>query len=246
MTAVSGSRPGGSEAGDSDGSGAFELTDDEHRERTEWHQMLTSVQCSQVVDGEKKRLNAQADGRLFGTERAGASSMAEGLPNQEDPRRSRDAHLELWLGCRAAIRGRTPLREMKTLESLRASRVDPVLRAVVGFSVADDGTGDYSAHCLEQLQRLLRRVDYVEGMYPTLRALAEAKPLYGSKLFQEKLAAITSWTNIAVRMELLHTMLQRWTGSRELDLFAPVDGSAAGRTSDGDSAQPLDSRPSSE
>ncbi|KAJ2715020.1 Suppressor of Sensor Kinase (SLN1), partial [Coemansia spiralis] len=109
-----------SETGDSDGDGLLRLDDDEYRERTEWHQMLTSALCSQVVDGEKKRLNAQADGRLFGPDRASTGNMAELPQSQEDTPRSRHAHLELWLGCRAAIRGRTPLREKKTLESLRA------------------------------------------------------------------------------------------------------------------------------
>ncbi|KAJ1733921.1 Suppressor of Sensor Kinase (SLN1) [Coemansia biformis] len=253
-----------SEAGDSESSGVLGLDDDEHRERTEWQQMLTSALCSQVVDGEKKRLNAQADGHLFSLKHANSGNLVELLPGHEDQPLYRLAHTELWLGCRAAIRGRTPLREKRTLESLRSARVDPVLRAVVDFSVAigssgssdsGGGGGDFSVHCLAQLQRLLRRVDYVESMYPTLRALAEAKPLYGSRLFQEKLAAITSWTNIAVRMELLHTMIQRWTGSRELDLFAPANASAfssttAGITNSGATTQkqhpPLSSRPSLE
>ncbi|KAI9474405.1 hypothetical protein BX667DRAFT_470397, partial [Coemansia mojavensis] len=197
------------------------LTDEERRERTEWHQMLTSALCSQVVDGEKKRLKAQAESYLH-------------------------AHMDLWLGCRAAIRGRTPLQEKQTLESLRNHHVDTTLRAVMEFSAdtiianlaGDDSTpeSDFSAQCLAQLQKLLRRVDYVEGMYPTLHALGEAKPSYTSQLFQEKLSAITSWTNISVRIELLYKMIQRWTGSRELNLFA-TDSTGSSRSSSLDSVK---------
>ncbi|KAJ2849878.1 Suppressor of Sensor Kinase (SLN1) [Coemansia brasiliensis] len=207
------------------------LTDEERRERTEWHQMLTSALCSQVVDGEKKRLKAQAESYLFNlSDSEYAKRLEEMLQMQEGKLLRRHAHIDLWLGCRAAIRGRTPLQEKQTLESLRNHHVDTTLRGVMEFSadtvvanIAGDESApesDFSAQCLAQLQKLLRRLDYVEGMYPTLHALGEAKPSYTSQLFQEKLSAITSWTNISVRIELLYKMIQRWTGSRELNLFA--------------------------
>ncbi|KAJ2841273.1 Suppressor of Sensor Kinase (SLN1), partial [Coemansia erecta] len=79
---------------------------------------------------------------------------------------------------------------------------------------------DFSAQFLLQAQKLLRRLDYVECMYPTLKALSEAKPIYASKGFQSRLAAITSWTNISVRLGMLYTMLQRWTGSQDLNLYS--------------------------
>ncbi|KAJ2342561.1 Suppressor of Sensor Kinase (SLN1), partial [Coemansia sp. RSA 2618] len=224
----------------------FELEDDEYRERTEWHQMLTSALCSQVVDGEKKRLNAQADSYLFNlTENEHAEQLNEHLRNgHEDRLHFKHAHLELWLGCRAAIRGRTPLQERQTLESLRSHHVDTTLRAVIDFSaeaaaattVASDESAlpaEFSAQCLAQLQKLLRRVDYVEGMYPTLRALGDAKPIYASDMFQVKLAAITSWTNVSVRIELLYRMVQRWTGSQELNLYATDSPSAYVSTTSG-------------
>ncbi|KAJ2167343.1 Suppressor of Sensor Kinase (SLN1) [Coemansia sp. RSA 562] len=213
----------------------LELNNDEHRERTEWHQMLTSALCSQVVDGEKKRLNAQADSYLFDlTDNEYAEHLSELVQSHEDRSFYMHAHTELWLGCRAAIRGRTPLQEKNTLESLRNHHVDTTLRAVIDFSAETAAAStvtsdenpqptDFSAQCLAQLQKLLRRVDYVECLYPTLRALGEAKPVYTSTLFQTKFSAITSWTNVSVRIELLYTMIQRWTGSRDLSLYATDD-----------------------
>ncbi|KAJ2078264.1 Suppressor of Sensor Kinase (SLN1) [Coemansia sp. RSA 988] len=202
----------------------FELDDDEHRERMEWHQMLTSALCSQVVDGEKKRLNAQADSYLFNlSENEYAAHLSELLQSHEDRAFYKNAHIELWLGCRGAIRGRTPERERQVLESLRAVHVEPALRALMEFgadSLEADDTADFSAQCLGHIQKLLRRMDYVEGLYPTLRTLGEAWPLYASQGFQDKLQAMTSWTNVSVRIEQLHAMVQRWTGSRKLNLFA--------------------------
>ncbi|KAJ1931893.1 Suppressor of Sensor Kinase (SLN1), partial [Linderina pennispora] len=79
---------------------------------------------------------------------------------------------------------------------------------------------EFNHACLEQLQKLLRKVDYIEGLYPTLRALGDAKPLYVSMEFQARLAAMISWANLVVRLQLLVTMLQRWTGSPTLELYS--------------------------
>ncbi|KAJ2484496.1 Suppressor of Sensor Kinase (SLN1) [Coemansia sp. RSA 2320] len=201
-----------------------ELDIEEYHERAEWQKMLKAALTGEVVDSEKKRLNTQADGSLFNlTDNEYAEHLSDLLQSRDYRQLFRRIHVELWLECRAAIRGRTPLQERQTLESLRAIHTDTTLRAVTDFSadrIDAPAAVDFSMMCLAQLQKLLRRVDYVEGMYPTLHALAEAKPMYASQAFQEKLAAITSWTNISVRLGLLHTMIQRWTGSRELNLYS--------------------------
>ncbi|KAI8319252.1 hypothetical protein GQ54DRAFT_265651, partial [Martensiomyces pterosporus] len=228
----------GSEADDSDtnnGENAeeldvFELDDGERRERSEWQEMLTAALMGEVVDSEKKRLNTQPDNYLFNlTDTEYAENLSELLQNRDFRTLFKHIHTELWVGVRAAIRGRTPLQEKQTLESLRAFHTDNAIRAVIDFNAdrvvgttepGDEGKEhvDFSKECLVQVMKLLRRVDYVEGMYPTLRSLGEAKPVYASRMFQEKLAAITSWTNISERLNLLFTMLQRWTGSSELNL----------------------------
>ncbi|KAJ2830765.1 Suppressor of Sensor Kinase (SLN1), partial [Coemansia furcata] len=214
------------------------LDSNEYHERAEWQQMLTAALTGQVVDSEKKRLNSQADSSLFNlTDSEYAEHLSDLLQSRDFSQQFRNIHTELWLECRAVIRGRTPLQEKQTLESLRALHTDTTLRAVMDFSAdrvvttaaasnfatnsdGDASTAEFSTQCLIQLQRLLRRVDIVEGLYPTLRALAEAKPIYASQPFQDKLAAIISWTNISVRLGLLHKMIQRWTGSRELSLHS--------------------------
>ncbi|KAJ2056078.1 Suppressor of Sensor Kinase (SLN1) [Coemansia sp. S146] len=217
----------------------LKLNGDEYHERAEWQQMLTAALTGQVVDSEKKRLNSQADNSLFNlTDHEYAEHLSDLLQSRDFSQQFKNIHTELWIECRAVIRGRTLLQEKQTLESLRALHTDTTLRAVMDFSVGrvvtsaaasalattgGDGDAlmaDFSTQCLIQLQKLLRRVDYVEGLYPTLRALSEAKPIYASQHFQDKLAAIISWTNISVRLGMLHTMIQRWTGSRELSLYA--------------------------
>ncbi|KAJ2742332.1 Suppressor of Sensor Kinase (SLN1) [Coemansia sp. BCRC 34301] len=236
-----GSHSDSSAGGGEENPGLFaKLDGDEYHERAEWQKMLTAALTGQVVDSEKKRLNSQADSSLFNlTDSEYAEHLSDLLQSRDYSQQFRNIHTDLWLECRAVIRGRTSLQEKQTLESLRAIHTDTTLRAVVDFSadrvattaaaldlasahVNDDDalTAEFSTQCLLQLQKLLRRVDYVEGLYPTLRALSEAKPIYASQPFQNKLAAIISWTNISVRLGLLHTMIQRWTGSHELSLYS--------------------------
>ncbi|KAJ2515110.1 Suppressor of Sensor Kinase (SLN1), partial [Coemansia sp. RSA 2049] len=212
----------------------FDLDADEQRERTEWHRMLSAALTGDIVVGEKKRLNTQSDGYLFNlTDNEYAEHLSELLQNNDYRAVFKHLHMDIWLGCRAVLRGRTPQQEKKTLESLRAVHADTALRAVVEFNadhvVTSVGTSDdqpstalndFSTQCLLHTQKLLRRLNYVETMYPNLKALNEAKPLYASKEFQDRLAAITSWTNISMRLGALYKMLQRWTGSQDLNLYS--------------------------
>ncbi|KAJ2857538.1 Suppressor of Sensor Kinase (SLN1) [Coemansia erecta] len=214
-----------SELGDSQFLG--DLDDDEYRERQEWRDMLAAALTGEVMGSEKKRMKEDIPSSdiIDGDQ----SNQPGDIQQQSTKYKSllHSKHMDLWLGCRAAIRGRTPLQEKQTIESLRAVHADTTLRAVMEFCVdrtafinEGDADVDFSTLCLVQLQKLLRRVDYVEGMYPTLEALGAAKPVYASPEFQEKLAAITSWTNISVRLELLYKMIQRWTGSDDLNLYS--------------------------
>ncbi|KAJ2440154.1 Suppressor of Sensor Kinase (SLN1), partial [Coemansia sp. RSA 2424] len=227
------------------------LDGDEYHERIEWQKMLTAALTGQVVDSEKKRLNSQADSSLFNlTDSEYAEHLSVLLQSLDYNQLFRNIHTDIWIECRAVIRGRTLLQEKQTLESLRAIHTDATLRAVMDFNVdrvvatpsGDDAiTAEFSAACLSQLQKLLRRVDYVEGLYPTLRALSEAKPIYASQPFQNRLAALTSWTNISVRLGLLHTMIQQWTGSHELSFYSTTRpglyvSTTAGITKDGQSS----------
>ncbi|KAJ1719196.1 Suppressor of Sensor Kinase (SLN1), partial [Coemansia erecta] len=200
-----------------------DLDDNEYRERLEWRDMLVAALTGEVVGSEKKRLISQNETNPL----ALGDSDAHLLDNGSGSKSQQSRNLELWLSCRAAIRGRTPLQEKQTIESLRSVHADTALRAVMDFCVdrtapasEEAANVEFSVLCLVQLQKLLRRVDYVEGMYPTLQALGAAKPVYASPEFQEKLGAITSWTNISVRLELLYTMIQRWTGSDDLNLYS--------------------------
>ncbi|KAJ1813402.1 Suppressor of Sensor Kinase (SLN1), partial [Coemansia sp. RSA 2599] len=201
--------------------------DDEYHERQEWRDMLAAALTGEVMGSEKKRMKEDIPSEIIDD---GDQPSQPGDSRQQKTRYNsllHSKHMDLWLGCRAAIRGRTPMQEKQTIESLRAVHADTTLRAVMEFCVdrtafvnEGDVEVDFSTLCLVQLQKLLRRVDYVEGMYPTLDALGVAKPVYASPTFQEKLAAITSWTNISVRLELLYKMIQRWTGSEDLNLYS--------------------------
>ncbi|KAJ2037413.1 Suppressor of Sensor Kinase (SLN1), partial [Coemansia sp. S16] len=111
------------------------LNGDEYHERAEWQQMLTAALTGQVVDSEKKRLNSQADNPLFNlTDNEYAEHLSDLLQSRDFSQQFKNIHTELWLECRAVIRGRTLQQERQTLESLRALHTDTTLRAVMDFS----------------------------------------------------------------------------------------------------------------
>ncbi|KAJ1939000.1 Suppressor of Sensor Kinase (SLN1), partial [Linderina pennispora] len=115
--------------------GFLALDDSERRERAEWQEMLTAALTGEVVDSEKKRLNTQPDDLMLNmSDTEFAASLSELLQNQDYRALFRHIHGELWVGCRAAIRGRTSAQEKQTLETLRVTHVDNVLKAVMEFS----------------------------------------------------------------------------------------------------------------
>ncbi|KAJ1935232.1 Suppressor of Sensor Kinase (SLN1), partial [Kickxella alabastrina] len=112
------------------------LGDDEYRERQEWRDMLASALTGEVVDNEKKRLISQGDSTPMMAGIGQTGDMSELVQNVDFQSMLRKMHVDMWLGCRAAIRGRTPQQEKQTLESLRAVHVDTTLRAVLDYSAA--------------------------------------------------------------------------------------------------------------
>lgn len=165
------------------------------RERLEWQAMLSSVLNGDVIRSEKQRLGSTDSTRKRG-----------------DP----EERLAIWLGVKAATSGRRVDDERKFLEEFRKTEVDSILEEVVRFEVRE-GTGIPSA--FEQVVAILDKVDLVESLYPSRRAITADKPIYASLSFQYNLDALVSWLSItrALRMQL--QILKNWTGSETLSMM---------------------------
>lgn len=172
-----------------------ELKIPENRERLEWHSMLANVLTGDVVKQEKKRL-------IGGTEQQGESTLKT----------------EVWMGVRARCCGRTLAAQRRMIEDGRA-KVKPSIEAIITFEIK--GEAEVGKAPLEQVLDIVRKIEKIEGLYPTRQAFEAANPRAASAAYHESCDAVIAWHNTT---ELINTelgVLQSWVGNEELDFVKP-------------------------
>ncbi|KAI0067922.1 kinase [Artomyces pyxidatus] len=173
----------------------------EDRERLEWQTMLASVLDGDVLKSEKTRI---------------AVALATSGEEQNN------FHLNIWVGIRAKVRGRGEDEERKQLEERRLMTVDPVISEVLHFRAKDlDINADPGASALRQVNEVIRHLDIVHTLYPTLKALQLDKPIVGDANFQAHRDALITWSNVFTSLRSQIDVLRKWTGSETLDVTAP-------------------------
>lgn len=174
--------------------------DDEGSERFEWQDMLGNVLGGDVLKSEKTRLS--------GT-----------LAHQLDDPAGQRKHLagQIWLGVRAFARGRTPEAEQRYLDEARLA-LETIAQDVMAFQVAD---GSDVTSAAEQVDTLLARVAWAFSLYPSARSLEERQAAYDDEQFKARIAALQSWTTVTRRLRVHIGILQKWTGSEQLDVVQP-------------------------
>jgi mitogen-activated protein kinase kinase kinase len=169
----------------------------EQRERLEWQTMLASVLGGDVLKGEKTRI-------------AGAlESSAEEKNN---------LHVNLWLGLRARVHGRTEAEERKRIEERRVRTVDAALADIAAFRVAD---GADSSRALAEVRAVLARLDAAQALYPHLKALGADKPAALEGVFQARCDTLHTWSTVLTSLRKQIALLRKWTGSETLDVTQP-------------------------
>ncbi|KAI0320445.1 kinase [Amylostereum chailletii] len=173
----------------------------EDRERLEWQTMLASVLDGDVLKSEKTRI---------------ASALAVSGEEQNN------FHINLWLGIRARIRGRAEEEERKKLDEFRLKTVDIVINEVLTFSAKNlDASHDPGGSALEQVNEVLRHLDIVHTLYPTLKAFQSDKPIVSDPEFQSRRDALITWSTVFTSLRHQINVLRKWTGSDTLDVRAP-------------------------
>ncbi|CAG8546708.1 956_t:CDS:2 [Diversispora eburnea] len=168
------------------------------RERIEWQSFLASVITGEVIKSEKRRLSGSS-------------------------RQESDFKFNLWLGIRAAVRGRltqNPVEE-KLIVVEKQRQIDNVLREVIQFKVKSGNIPP-----IDQVAELLHKVDSCESLYPSRRAMMADKTLYRLPEFQNNLDALTSWLTATRSLQTQLRILQNWTGSEDLIITRPKDAPA--------------------
>lgn len=193
-----------------------DVTEDEGQERLDWQGMLESVLNSDVLKVEEQRIY---------------NSMPTDSFREEIGK-------TLWWQIRAKLRGRTEAEEKKRVQERRARVVDPVLEEINEFkydpknnpegeedSDADPqdatSTAAPQSKALNQVNTILAKLHAIKGLYPNLAAMRADKSLYTDENFRKRADALTSWSIIVSSLQTQLKLLQKWTGSDELDITKP-------------------------
>ena len=195
-------------------------------DRKGWQSFLASVLSGDVLQGESVRI---------GEERGVDETFREDLGRS------------LWWQIRAKVRRRGEEDEKRRVEERRNRIVDPVLEEVESFAVKPSpgpagldrrlsSEGAEQLHgeketvdpglrseitALDQVNFILQKLNVVETLYPHTVALRAAKPLYDSDEFQSRVDALTAWSTVVTSLQSQLGILQKWTGSDELDVTKP-------------------------
>lgn len=167
----------------------------EGRERIEWQSMLASVLTGEVLRSEKKRIS--------------------GTLNEKD--KEMDIRYKIWMGVRARLRARVPEDEQKYIEEARR-HLDTMLGEVTKFRIVN---GPEASTPANQVATILKKVDQCESLFPSRKAMMQEKSIYSSIEFQTNYEALTSWQSMTNSLRTQILILQKWTGSEELNVTVP-------------------------
>ncbi|KAG7450163.1 Pkinase-domain-containing protein [Guyanagaster necrorhizus] len=168
----------------------------EEQARLEWQVLFASVLAGDVLKSEKTRIQRV-------------------LESSSD--RRNNIKLNIWLGLRSSFHGTTLEEERKAVEERRLRIVDPIIDEVVNFRY--NPHNDDSA--LKQVNDLLARLDIAQSLYPNLKHFLNDKPITKEATFQERWDALNTYSTILTRLRDQISLLQRWTGSENLDVTQP-------------------------
>lgn len=190
----------------------------EPRQRLEWHTMLQSVLRSEVLQSETKRITS-----------ADAPSSTK-----------RELMYQRWLDIRASLRGRGhyagaieaeerrlregwPILLGQVIEAIQQCRsgqepIDSKDTHIDDASIAIDDTSGMKEKAIAEVGSVLRQIDDAEIQFPSLRKLAEEVPQWTDEVLQKKLDALYTWHSVATSLRMQMRILQKWTGSKTLDI----------------------------
>ncbi|KAJ3155098.1 Suppressor of Sensor Kinase (SLN1) [Geranomyces variabilis] len=159
-----------------------------NKERAQWQTMLASVLTGEVIRSEKRRIT-------------GTLTQKQQL----------DYQYQIWLGIRAYLRGRSVPEERQRIDERRVD-AEAAIDEILKFEVQSE----LEKSPYEQVVDILAKVDRIEMLYPTRKALVLDKPLYAGLPFQHKVEALNSWMTVSNSLRSQLTVLKNWVGSEDL------------------------------
>ncbi|KAF1356113.1 SSK2 MAP kinase [Delphinella strobiligena] len=182
-----------------------ELRIPENRERLEWHSMLANVLTGDVVKQEKKRL-------IGGTEQQGDNTL----------------WTEVWVGIRAKVCGRSIAAQRRMIDDGR-SKIKKFVEDIIAFEIK--GEVEVGKPPLDQVRDVVKKIEKIEGLYPTRQAFEAANPRGASQPYKDSCDAVISWHNTTELINTELSILQSWVGNNELDFTKPRTRSSSEQNS---------------
>ena len=205
----------------------------EETERLEWQSMLASVLAGDVLQGESSRIGeergtdetfrAELGRSLWWELRAKLRLRSEMQEKQRvEERRQRVVDQVLEEVERFAIKASPgPAGLDRRLSSESTAQVIEDENADDTTTAEEKMEKRAEASALDQVNYILQKLNLVEGLYPTTSAFRAARLLYNSDAFQARVDALTSWSTVVYLLQSQLGILQKWTGSEDLDITKP-------------------------
>ncbi|KAJ7071452.1 hypothetical protein C8F01DRAFT_1206931 [Mycena amicta] len=165
-----------------------------HGEREQWRAMLASVLAGDVLKTEKSRI----------------ATVLEATASEKEQYNN-----NVFLGIRAKLHGKAVDEMRKKLDEQRLRTVDNIIDEVHNFCLEKDLS---APEALKQVSALLRRLDFVQSLYPSLKALYTDHQVCKEPQFVNRRDALITWFTIITSVGHQIGRLQRWTGSETLDV----------------------------
>lgn len=203
----------------SESEGDFEDDEAEADRRYEWQHMLSNVLQGEVLKTEKTRIS----GTLTN--------------DNDDSTNSRKWRAyQIWLRVRAYVRGRTVQQEADFLDEGR-NHIENIWAEVAEFRVKTPeelpapSDGSEPPDATEQIAMMIGKIEWCDGLYPSSKSMRSEKAHALEKHIDRRIDALLSWQSVTKRLKTQISILQKWTGSQDLEVTQPGveaidDGSA--------------------
>ena len=223
----------------------------EGRERLEWQTMLASVLGGEILKGEKSRIGGERPSNETFRKELGdlmwwqIRARVRGRTEEEERRRVEERRnrvvdsvleeverfsIELGAKRKPVKKSSKDINPEKAADWISAAEDSDDIQAseAEGFEKPAEAAGDAMEskelkenNAMEQVDYILEKLALVESLYPHHLALRSAKPLYDSEQFQARVDALAAWSSIVRSLKAQLSVLQKWTGSDELDITKP-------------------------
>lgn len=197
----------------SESEGEEDSSDDEHPQaeaRYEWQHMLSNVLQGEVLKTEKTRI-----------------SGALTNDNDDSTGSRKWRAYQIWLRVRAYVRARTVQQETDFIDESR-NHIEVIWAEVAEFRVKDPSelstvSGDQPLpDAAEQIAIMVSKIEWCDGLYPSVKSMRAEKAHALEDHIDKRIDALISWQSITRRMKTQIKILQRWTGSDDLEVTQPT------------------------